>query len=201
MNAATRFLLPALLALLSAAPAAAQQATLRPGDAVRVEIWREADLSGDWPVGVDGSVTFPLLGRMQVTDIPLAQLRDTLLSLYQVQLRNPSINVTPVRRVTVLGAVAKPGLYGADPTLALAGLIATAGGATPEGSLERIRIVRNGQVLRERVGAGETLDQADILSGDQVIVEQKSWFTRNMTFVVSTLISVSSIVTSIILSR
>ncbi|HVH13572.1 MAG TPA: polysaccharide biosynthesis/export family protein, partial [Longimicrobium sp.] len=174
------------------------EAVLRPGDAIRVEIWREEDLSGDFTVAVDGTVTLPLLGRQNLTEIPLNMLRDTLTAQYRVHLRNPSINVTPIRRVTVLGQVQKPGLYGADPTIALAGLVALAGGATGEGSLDRIRIVREGQVLRERVGAGETLTSADVRSGDHIIVDQKSWFARNSTFVVSTMLTLGSIAISII---
>lgn len=171
---------------------------LRPGDAIRVEIWREEDLSGDFTVALDGTVTLPLLGRQDLTEIPLNMLRDTLTAQYRVHLRNPSINVTPIRRVTVLGQVQKPGLYGADPTIALAGLVALAGGATGDGSLDRIRIVREGQVLRERVGAGETLTSADVRSGDHIIVDQKSWFARNSTFVVSTMLTLGSIAISII---
>lgn len=194
-------LLLVLLALaVPAARAAAQPgASLRPGDAIRVEIWREQDLSGEFAVALDGTVTLPLLGRQRLVDIPLEMLRDTLTAQYRVHLRNPSINITPIRRVTVLGEVQKPGLYGADPTLALAGLVALAGGATPNGSLDRIRIVREGQVLRERVGAGETLSSADVRSGDQIIVDQKSWFSRNSTFVVSTILTLGGIITSIIL--
>ncbi len=194
-------LLAALALLLLAGRAGAQQqATLRPGDAIKVEIWREGDLSGDYPVALDGTVTLPLLGRLHLTDIPLEMLRDTLTAQYRVHLRNPSINITPIRRVTVLGEVQRPGLYGADPTLALAGLVAQAGGATPNGSLNRIRIVRDGQVLRERVGAGETLTTADVRSGDQIIVDQKSWFSRNTTFVVSTILTLGGIITSIIVA-
>lgn len=194
-------LLPLALLLLAGRAGAQQQATLRPGDAVRVEIWREEDLSGEFAVALDGTVTLPLLGRQRLVDIPLEMLRDTLTTQYRVHLRNPSINITPIRRVTVLGEVQKPGLYGADPTLALAGLVALAGGATPDGSLDRIRIVRDGQVLRERVGAGETLTTADVRSGDQIIVDQKSWFARNSTFVVSTILTLGGIITSIILSQ
>ncbi|HEX6037528.1 polysaccharide biosynthesis/export family protein [Longimicrobium sp.] len=191
----------ALLALFAPVARAAAQTggTLRPGDAIRVEIWREQDLSGDYTISVDGTVTLPLLGRQRLVDIPIEMLRDTLTAQYRVHLRNPSINVTPIRRVTVLGEVQKPGLYGADPTLALAGLVAMAGGTTPNGSLNRIRIVREGQVLRQRVGAGETLSSADVRSGDQIIVDEKSWFARNSTFVVSTILTVGSVITSIIL--
>lgn len=195
----TPLLLVAACLLAGRADAQTQtEAVLRPGDAIRVEIWREEDLSGDFTVALDGTVTLPLLGRQNLSEIPLNMLRDTLTAQYRVHLRNPSINVTPIRRVTVLGQVQKPGLYGADPTIALAGLVALAGGATGEGSLDRIRIVREGQVLRERVGAGETLTSADVRSGDHIIVDQKSWFARNSTFVVSTMLTLGSIAISII---
>lgn len=193
-----------LLALLLFAgrAAAQQQATLRPGDAIRVEIWREADLSGDFTVALDGTVTLPLLGRQRLADIPLEMLRDTLTAQYRVHLRNPSINVTPVRRVSVLGEVQRPGLYGADPTFSLAAVVAMAGGATPNGNLNRIRIVREGSVYRETVGAGETLTGADIRSGDQIIVEEKSWFARNTQVVIGALVTIgTSIATALIVSQ
>jgi protein involved in polysaccharide export with SLBB domain len=196
-------LLFALLLALFAGPALAQQTTtLRPGDAIRVEIWREKDLSGEFPVGVDGTVTLPLLGRQRLVDIPMEQIRDTLIALYGRTLRNPSIDVTPIRRVSVLGEVQKPGLYGADPTLSLAGVVALAGGSTEDGNLNSIRIIRDGQVLREKVGAGETLSGADIRSGDQIVVERRSWFARNTVFLLSAGLSLAtSIATTIILTR
>lgn len=195
-------LLALALLLFAGSAAAQQQATLRPGDAIRVEIWREADLSGDFTVALDGSVTLPLLGRQRLVDIPLEMLRDTLTAQYRVHLRNPSINVTPVRRVSVLGEVQRPGLYGADPTFSLAAVVALAGGATPNGNLNRIRIVREGTVIRETVGAGETLSGADIRSGDQVIVDEKSWFSRNTQIVIGALVTIgTSIATALIVSR
>lgn len=192
-----------LALLLFAGRAAAQpEATLRPGDAIRVEIWKEGDLSGDFPVALDGTVTLPLLGRLRLVDIPLTQLRDTLSSQYRVHLRNPSINVTPVRRVSVLGEVQRPGLFGADPTFTLAAVVAMAGGATPEGNLNRIRIVRDGAVYREGLSAGETLSSADIRSGDQIIVEEKSWFARNTQVVIGAVVTVvTSIATALIVAN
>lgn len=192
-----------LLALICpAVPAAAQDASLRPGDAIRVEIWLEKELSGEFPVAVDGTVTLPLLGRQRLVDIPVSAVRDTLIAQYQVYLRNPSIDVTPIRRVSVLGQVQKPGLYGADPTLSLAGVVALAGGAAPDGDLNRIRIVREGVVFREKVGAGETLSGANIRSGDQIIVEQRSWLARNSQFVIGALLSLAtSIATTLIISN
>lgn len=180
--------------------ALAEAVTLRPGDAIRVEIWREEDLSGTFQVDDLGAVTLPLVGVKQVTGIPMQRLREVLIEEYQIHLRNPSINITPLRRVNILGEVQEPGLYPVDPTISLAGAVALAGGATPNGDLGRIRIIREGRVIHERVGAGETLRNMDIHSGDQILVERRSWFDRNSTFLVSALLSVTSIVTSIIIS-
>jgi protein involved in polysaccharide export with SLBB domain len=190
---------PALAWGQSAAnPSAGAEVALMPGDLVRIEIWREEDLSGDFQVAPDGTVTLPLVGRRSVIGLPLDRLRDTLLAQYQVELRNPSITITPLRRVHVLGEVNQPGLYPIDPTLSLAGAVALAGGATPSGDLRKIRVVRGGEVLRLRVGPGATLESADVRSGDQIFVERRSWFERNSTFVVSALLSVTSLAITIL---
>ena len=177
------------------------QITLYPGDVVRVQVYREQELNGEFLVDENGVVVLPLIGERKVTGIPVGQLRNELVEAYRVHLRNPSITITPLRRINVLGEVQKPGMYPIDPTVSLAGAIATAGGATPTGNLSRIRILRGDRVIRQRIGAAETLNDADIRSGDQIIVDRRSWFDRNSTFLVSAVLSVTSIVTTIILSR
>jgi polysaccharide export outer membrane protein len=176
------------------------QLTLQPGDAVRVQIWQEEDMSGEFLVDSEGIVVLPLLGEKQVTGIPVRDLRRQLVQDYQVHLRNPSISITPLRRLHVLGEVQRPGLYAVDPTTNLAGAIAMAGGATPTGTLANITILRDGQRYRSRVGAGTTVTIAGVRSGDQIIVERRGWFERNSTFVVSTLISLATIVSAIIIN-
>ncbi len=68
-----------------------QELALSPGDVVRISIWREPDLSGEFLVDEDGVVTLPLLGKRSVLNVPLSRLRDTLIADYGVQLRNPSV--------------------------------------------------------------------------------------------------------------
>jgi polysaccharide export outer membrane protein len=179
-----------------AVPAAAPQGqvTLQPGDLIRVQIYREEDLNGEFPVDEAGVVVLPLIGERSVAGIPVRELREQLVEAYRVHLRNPSISITPLRRVNVLGEVQRPGLYPIDPTISLAGAIALAGGANTIGDLRKIRIVRRGVQIRERVGTGETISDADIRSGDEIIVERRSWFDRNSTVVVSSVISVTSLV-------
>ncbi|MBA2246299.1 MAG: polysaccharide biosynthesis/export family protein [Gemmatimonadota bacterium] len=191
-------LIPAAAAAQNSAGKAPDAVTLQPGDVVRVAIWREEDLSGDFSVDETGVVTFPLLGDKQVTGIPMRQLREVLIEEYRIHLRNPSISITPLRRVNVLGEVNKPGLYEVDPTISLAGAVALAGGATASGDLNRIRVIRSGTMIRERVAAQAVLNDADIRSGDQIFIERRNWFERNSTFVVSVLLSVTSIAITLV---
>jgi polysaccharide export outer membrane protein len=186
-----------LLVSALAAPAAAQSGLLA-GDVVRVAIWREAELSGDFPVGLDGNVTFPLLGMRHVVGIPLDSLQAQLQDAYRVYLRNPAITVTPLRRVQVLGEVAKPGLYTVDLTVSVAGAVAIAGGATPAGDLRRIRLVRDGRVYSQRVSPETALSAADIRSGDQIFVGTRNWLERNGTLLVSVLLSATGILVSLL---
>lgn len=205
--AMTRALLISFLTMLTLPPAVStQQAsapasaaiTLMPGDVIQVEIWREADLSGEFLIDEDGSVTLPLLGRRMVTEVPLAETRERLLGAYREELRNPSVVLTPLRRVYVLGEVNQPGLRLVDPTMSLAGAIALAGGANQTGDLRRIRVIRDGLVVHESVPADRGLALVDIRSGDEIFVGRRGWFDRNSTFVVSALLSVTSLVISIL---
>lgn len=198
-------LLPGLLALLalSASHAAAQTtdaaegARLQPGDVIRVQIWREADLSGTFLVDGRGVVTLPLLGEWNVTDIPLDSLRDVLTEAYRVHLRNPSINVVPLRKLLVLGAVREPGPYEVDPTETIIGAIAQAGGVDPSGSLERVNIVRAGDTVVERIPIESTIAGLGLVSGDQIMVGERSWLSRNQSLVVSVLLAIPSAIFTI----
>lgn len=187
---------PGAMAQDRAAPGdmVAESVTLRPGDVVRVRIWREDDLSGEFPVDEDGAVVLPLLGKKQVGGMTGPRLRDELMEAYAVHLRNPSISIIPLRRLNILGEVGRPGIYQVDPTVSLAEAVALAGGATGAGDLDRIVIVREGKVMQKRVSAQHTINAVDLRSGDQIIVQQRSWFERNSTFVISLLLSVTSIV-------
>jgi polysaccharide export outer membrane protein len=174
---------------------------LMPGDLLQVRIWREPDLSGEFLVGTDGTVTLPKIGQRFVTGMPLDALREQLLALYRVSLRNPSISITPLRRVQVLGFVNRPGIFNVDPTLTLNGVLALAGGANVNGNLRRIRLVREGRVLYERVTAGSTLVTLDVRSGDQLYVGERSWADRNSGVLVAALISTATTIAVTIVSR
>jgi polysaccharide export outer membrane protein len=172
--------------------------SLEPGDVLRVNVWREPTLTGDFQVDEQGRLTLPMLGTMMVLNRPWYALRDTLLVEYGRQLRNPSVIITPLRRVQVLGEVGRPGQYLADPTLSLAGLVALAGGATPQGDLRRVRVVRNGQTIIKSASIETLVLESGVRSNDQIFVGKRPWLERNGAFLASAIISTTSILITLI---
>lgn len=156
---------------------------LRPGDLVRLRIWREPELSGDYPVDEQGVVVFPLIGPRTVTDIAPDSLKRDLIEAYAVYLRNPSIDVVLLRRVNVLGAVARPGLYPVDPTMTVADVLALAGGTTPIGNPNEIQLIRDGRTITTRLSQRARLAELSVRSGDQFYVPERSWIARNSNIV------------------
>ena len=88
---------------------------LVPGDILRVAIWREPDLSGDFQVDQDGTLVLPMLGKVQVIDKAWNIVKNDLMEGYVQELRNPSIELVPFRSVYVLGEVNLPGRYKRSP--------------------------------------------------------------------------------------
>lgn len=160
-------------------PASANLAVLQPGDEVRLKIWREPDLSGDYGVDETGAATFPKIGPIVVTELSTDSLKALLVSSYAVYLRNPSVEVTFLRRVNVLGEVKNPGLYQVDPTMKVADVLAMAGGVNSDGNPNRIELIREGRRLSVRLSQQSLLAGSPIRSGDQLRVPQRSWMSRN----------------------
>lgn len=199
-------LLVALFAGLLALPVSAQEpgssaasadsamvggaARVLPGDQIALRILREPEMSGVFNVAENGEVVFPRLGTVVVSGRSAGSLQEYLHTAYAEYLRNPTIEVTVLRRVGVQGEVRKPDVYMLDPTMTLRDVIAKAGGVTDIGNPRRIFVVRDGD--RVRVGQGEMarLSAIELRSGDQIFVGQKSWLERNSLAVIGTVVGV-----------
>ncbi|MEQ8330601.1 MAG: polysaccharide biosynthesis/export family protein [Longimicrobiales bacterium] len=179
---------------------AAVTASLLPGDVIRVAIWREEDLSGEYTVDEDGSVTLPLLGRRQVVGVDPETLRAQLTDEFGDFLVNVAVNVTLLRRVVVLGEVRVPGQYTLDATQSVADLIARAQGITPDGNADDIRLIRDGQSYRADLSGSESIQEAGIRSGDQIVVGKRSWWARNFPSLVGAASLVANVITVVIVS-
>ena len=168
---------------------------LRPGDVIRLSIWREPDFSGEFNVDQSGSVIFPRLGEIRVVELSPLDLERTLLEQYRRYLVNPSIEITILRRVNVGGAVQRPGLYPVDPTVTIADVLALAGGTTPIGDPNKIRLIRDGQTISTSLGGRTRIGDSPIRSGDQIVVPERNWITRNAGVVAA---SITAFVTLIV---
>lgn len=190
---------PAATPAGAAAPAATESVgdggfPLQPGDVIRLRIWREPDLSGEFSVDESGVVMLPKIGAVTAAELTPAELEATVRSSYERYLRNPSIEVVPLRRVNILGAVRIPGLYPVDPTMTLRDAVALAGGVLPHGRQDRVELIRGEIRLVTQVTGDTRIEDLGIRSGDQVYVPERSWIHQNagvVAGVASTLISAS----------
>jgi protein involved in polysaccharide export with SLBB domain len=158
---------------------------LNPGDKVQLKIWREPDLSGEFLVDQDGIVVLPHIGRLEVGRLSTDSLRALLISRLSESLRDPAVEVTVLRRVAVLGSVRNPGLYYVDPTITVAGVLALAGGVSPDGNQKRLELRRGGERLQVQLNEQSSLADSPVQPGDQLWVPERSWLSRN-TWLVST---------------
>jgi polysaccharide export outer membrane protein len=169
------------------ATSADSAAFAQPGDIVRLRIWREPDMSGDFTVDTKGVVTFPRLGALQVTRIDADSLQRMLVAEYAKYLKNPAVEVVLLRRVRVVGAVRTPGLYTADQTMRIRDVLALAGGASAEGRIDRVRIDRDGRAVMLNLNRSPSANEFALRSGDQLYVPERSWVARNTPLVAAIL--------------
>lgn len=158
---------------------AAASDAVRPGDIIRLRIWREPDLSGDFQIDEGGEVVLPRLGPTRVVDQSPADLRARLVQAYSEFLNQTSIEVSVLRRIQVMGAVKSPGLYPVDPTMTVGDILALAGGITPDGNQKKVQLNRDGRRLFGDLDQGTRLADTPLRSGDQLYVPYRSWLARN----------------------
>jgi polysaccharide biosynthesis/export protein len=171
---------------------------LRPGDIVRLRIWREPDLSGDFPVDESGQIVFPKIGAIVVEAVSADSLKRMLVSSYSAYLRDPAVEVTLLRRVTILGAVRNPGLYPLDLTMTVSDAMAIAGGAAADGRADRVELRRDGEKLTVDLSAQTRLGDTPIRAGDQLYFPQRSWISRNPGIVAGSLTAMTGLIVSLL---
>lgn len=164
---------------------------------IRLKIWREPDLSGDYIVDEAGIVILPLLGPRAVTGFAPEVLKAQLIEDFSHFLTHRSIAVTPMRRINVLGAVANPGLHPVDATMTIADVLALAGGTTIHGQTDKVHLLRDGERIPTRISQLTLIGELPIRSGDQLYVPERSWISRNAGVVSAVISATVSIILAI----
>jgi protein involved in polysaccharide export with SLBB domain len=175
--------------------------SLRVGDVLKLWIWREEEMSGEFPVPESGVVVFPKIGPRKVTGQPITELRASVIAEFQKYLRNPSIEITFLRRVNVLGAVNEPGVFSLDETMTVAHALALAGGARPDGKVDQVELIRDGQKLVGKISQRTRIADLPIQSGDQLFVPERGWIARNTGLVAALLSGVVSVTIALIAQK
>src|SRR5262249_27823534 len=137
----------------AAPPPLTTSTRLKPGDMVKVWVWRDSAYSGEFAVPTSGFVVLPRMGELRVTRLTPQQLRDTVIATLSRYVNHHSIEVTVKTRVNVLGAVRSPNLYFVDETMTIADALALAGGAEREGQQNQVELYRDGQKIKANITA------------------------------------------------
>lgn len=179
----------------------AAEVQLSPGDAVRIEVKDEPELSGQFPVGEDGAVLLPLVGLVAAANRPFGEVRREVEERYAGELREPVVRVTPLVRIAVLGEVRQPGLFPVDPTYTLGDVLALAGGLAPAADTRRVSVLRGGTVIVARLDPESSLLDLEPRSGDQIIVARQSWFHEHLAIFVGAVASVAAAAVTALIVR
>jgi polysaccharide export outer membrane protein len=121
---------------------------LGPGDKLHIQVLGAEDLTGDYVVGDNGTVSSPLIGDVKAAGLTRAQLeREMEHKLAQGYLKNPKVSVTILayRPFYIYGEVTKPGEYPYASGMRVMSAVATAGGYTYRANQNYVVVTRHGQ--------------------------------------------------------
>lgn len=172
---------------LSLAPATSRRATSRKpahpdyklaaGDAIKVQVYQNPDLTVEARVSESGSISYPLVGSVTVGGMSIGQAeRAIAAALEQGQiLKQPQVNIVLLQvrgnQVSVLGQVQRPGRFALETTtMRVSDVLALAGGVTPQGDdVVVVSGTRNGRPFRQAVDIPSLFSAAR--SGQDVLLQ------------------------------
>lgn len=144
-------LLLAMASLLSFGSAFAIDATykLKAGDSLNVSVWGEETLQKDVKVLPDGSITFPLAGRVEVVGATAAEVEARVTTKLETYLPDPQVTVvvsaTDGNRIFILGKVLEPGPVMMTGPMTVMQALSLTGGFDKFADLGAIKVLRNGK--------------------------------------------------------
>jgi polysaccharide biosynthesis/export protein len=178
-----RILLFASLLLATGVSVAAETAyKLSPGDAVLVSVWREDALQREVRVLPDGSITFPLAGRVEVGGLSAPEVSQRIAVRLKQYLSDPNVTVVITgidgNRAYVLGKVMKPGPVVMTGPITVLQVLSMAGGLDKFADEGAIKVIRSSggkqQILavnyRDLIAGREMTTNFQLRAGDTVIV-------------------------------
>ena len=125
---------------------------LGPSDRVRLRVYGEGDITGDYEVDTNGYISVPLAGRVKAAGLTTRQLeRSVAAALSRGLLKDPRVNIeiATYRPFFILGEVKKAGEYPYKSGLTVLDAVASAGGYTYRANEAKVVIRRAGSTVEE----------------------------------------------------
>ncbi len=159
--------------------------TLGSGDVFQVRVFGEKELSNSYRVAEDGTIDFPLIGAVEVAGLEPPAVASVISNRLRTAgiLRAPQVSVLVEeynsKRISVLGAVSKPGTFPMSAGMTVVQAISLAGGFTPLANQDDTVVTRrlNGELRRfrvpvEKISEGRSSD-FPVRAGDIVYVPER----------------------------
>jgi polysaccharide export outer membrane protein len=153
-------------------------------DTFDVRVYGETELSGTFRVATDGSIDYPLAGRLQVSGLRTGQIQQLLVTkLKGPFLKDPQVVVTVKDRnsqkISVLGQVTKPGQVSYYPNMTIVDAIANAGGFTGIAAKNSVNLRREvaGKIETKVFPVADISEgrspNVTVLPGDVLVVDER----------------------------
>jgi polysaccharide biosynthesis/export protein len=118
-----------------------------PQDVVRIDVWKETEISRSVPVRPDGKISLPLLNDVQAAGLTAMELANAISEGLKKFITNPQVTVSVTeinsRRVYVTGEVTRPGAFPLLPNMTVLQALTSAGGFTQFARIKNIYVLRN----------------------------------------------------------
>jgi protein involved in polysaccharide export with SLBB domain len=152
---------------------------LQIGDRMVVTIISDVVHRDTVAVRADRSIELPGMIVVPIAGVLRSELQDRIAAEVLKYVKAERVEVTPLVRVGVLGAVARPGYFAIPSDIPITDAIMLAGGPTGTADVGRSVIRRRNQEFRsagetgKAIATGLTLDQFGLIAGDELVVGQQ----------------------------
>jgi len=140
------------------------------GDQLRVTVFNQEQLTGDYKVGANGAISMPLIGEVAARDQTTGELEQALVKRLSVEkniLVNPSVSVQveAYRPFFILGEVRNPGQYPCPYETTVFSAVAIAGGFTYRARTDYVSITRKigPQIVERRADRNSVIQPGDVI--------------------------------------
>jgi protein involved in polysaccharide export with SLBB domain len=153
-------------------------------DTFDVRVYGESELSGSFRVATDGTIDYPLAGRIEVSGLRTGEIQQLLIAkLKDRYLKDPQIVVAikdrNSKKIAVLGQVSKPGQVGYYPNMTIVDAIASAGGFTGIAAKNSVNLRREvaGKIETRTYPVADISEGRSqnvmVLPGDVLVVDER----------------------------